>query len=128
MQPFSRIAAMQLIPINLKDLEGDPESLQLKIRDRKKPVRLRKKEYLALQALFLSNGIATSEKEILEAMIGQGQFRCDKLVQVTVGTIRKKIGSRGASIIRRVKEYGYRINRNQYSSGEEKKHGVSSPT
>ena len=86
------------------------------------------KEYLALQALFLSNGIAVSEDEILEAMIGPGQHRCDKLVQVTIGTIRKKIGKLGKSIIRRAKGYGYRIHRDQYSSAADRKHGVRSPT
>jgi DNA-binding response OmpR family regulator len=105
---------MELKPINLKDLVGDPESRILRIRDRKRPARLREKEYLALQALFLSNGFAVSEEDILESMVGRGALRCEKLVQVTIGTIRKKIGRRGRDIIKRVKNYGYRINRPQF--------------
>lgn len=105
---------MNLIPINLRDLAGDPANQTLRIKNKKKPVRLRKKEYLALQALFLSHSLPLSDEELVEAMCGDGEKRCDKLAQVTVGTLRKKIGRGSKNIIKRVKLCGYRINAAQF--------------
>lgn len=98
---------MKLLPIKLRDLEADPESQCLKIKNKKKPVRLRKKEYLALQALFLSPG-PVSERNIMLYMC-ESEYKCDKLVQVTISTLRKKMGRKGRVIIKRVRLYGYVI-------------------
>jgi DNA-binding response OmpR family regulator len=105
---------MILIPINLRDLAGDPASQTLRIKNKKKPVRLRKKEYLALQALFLSHGLPLSDDDLVEAMCGEGEMRCEKLAQVTISTLRKKIGPKAKQIIERARLLGYRINALQF--------------
>lgn len=119
-KPFSMKVLMKRIQVVLKRKEGrrlltcgalvlDLDRKQASCGARK--ISLTAKEYQLLEYFMRNQGQVLSKEKILDQVWGlDGEFVVDNTVSVTVGRLRKKIGTeKGTAYIKNVFGLGYRM-------------------
>lgn len=85
-----------------------PNAMQVKVKDR--DVDLTACEYDILMALITARGGLLTRTELIDAIQDNLQSQRDRIVDVHVASLRKKLGPEGRNIVKTVHNKGYRIN------------------
>ncbi|MGC5077368.1 response regulator transcription factor [Agrococcus sp. DT81.2] len=108
-RPRVRAAGTAGSPLTVGALALDPAGREVLVHG--EPVQLTRTEFDVLLALASHPGLALSRRQIIDAVWGPGWVGDERLVDVHVGHLRRKLGDATASprLILTVRGVGYRI-------------------